>query len=275
MNNLEIFCICIDNRLLKKIRSTNYTPVGLGSDKFSSDWVTDKEGANISYKNKFYGEQTFHYWFWKNKLNKVEKNKWIGFCGYRRFWKNQNSNIEKFTQFNEKILQTKDEKWENYEVILGDKIHLNNISWIKIIKYGKIALIRNPKSILKKNRNIRFHFDMFHGNGTLDKAIDLLNQNDREDFKTYVRNNTSYNQGNMFICRSKELMNKYYETIFPWLEECEKIFGFDLKGYGNTRIYGFLIERFMPFWFNKYSKVLEVPIIYHDLNKDDLILKKH
>jgi len=27
----------------------------------------------------------------------------------------------------------------------------------------------------------------------------------------------------------------------------------------------------MPFWFNKYSKVLEVPIIYHDLSKDNLI----
>ena len=112
---------------------------------------------------------------------------------------------------------------------------------------------------------------MFHGNGALDKAIDLLNENDKDDFKSYVRNNTSYNQGNMFICKSKDLMNKYYETIFPWLEKCEKVFGFNLKGYGNTRIYGFLIERFMPFWFNKYSKVLEIPIIYYDLTKDDLL----
>lgn len=271
MSDLEIFCICIDNKLLKKIKRTNYTPVGLGSDKFSSDWLTDKVGTNISYKNKFYGEQTFHYWFWKNKLNKIEKEKWIGFCGYRRFWINENPNTKKFSNFYEKILQKKEDNWENYDVILGDKIHLNNTSWIKILKYGKTSLMRNPKSIFKKNRNIRFHFDMFHGNGTLDRAIDLLNKNDKEDFKDYVLDNTSYNQGNMFICKSKELMNKYYETIFPWLEECEKIFGFNLKGYGNTRIYGFLIERFMPFWFNKYSKVLEVPIIYHDLSKDNLI----
>ena len=271
MNNLEIFCICIDNRLLNKIKKITYTPVGLGSDNFSNGWITDDKGAHISHKNKFYGEQTFHYWFWKNGLKKIEKDKWIGFCGYRRFWKNETCNVEENANFNEKILKKIGDNWENYDVILGDKINLDNVSWIKVLKYGKIAFIRNPKSIFKKNRSIRFHFDMFHGNGALDKAIDLLNENDKDDFKSYVRNNTSYNQGNMFICKSKDLMNKYYETIFPWLEKCEKVFGFNLKGYGNTRIYGFLIERFMPFWFNKYSKVLEIPIIYYDLTKDDLL----
>jgi hypothetical protein len=48
------------------------------------------------------------------------------------------------------------------------------------------------------------------------------------------------------------------------------MFGFDLKGYGSTRIYGFLTERFLPFWFNKYSNVLEWPIIFHDLTKENL-----
>ena len=110
---------------------------------------------------------------------------------------------------------------------------------------------------------------MFHGNGVLDKAIDLLDQNEKEDFKSYVRSNISFNYGNMFICKSKELMNRYYETIFPWLEKCEAILGFELKGY-EVRTYGFLAERFMAYWFNKYSKVLEVPVIYHDLTKEEL-----
>ena len=55
----------------------------------------------------------------------------------------------------------------------------------RIIKYGKLAFLRNPGAILNKGRSIRFQFDMFHGNGILDKAIDLLGQNDREDFKLY------------------------------------------------------------------------------------------
>ncbi len=111
---------------------------------------------------------------------------------------------------------------------------------------------------------------MFHGNGNLDKAINVLNENDREDFRDFVNSYKSYNQGNMFICKSKELIIEYYETIFKWLDECEKIFGFDLDNYGKIRIYGFLAERFLPFWFKKYSKYLEWPIIFNDLRKESL-----
>ena len=75
MINLEIFCICIHNKLLNKIKEISYTPVGLGSDIFSKEWTRDNTGINISSKNKFYGELTFHYWLWKNKLNDIEKDK--------------------------------------------------------------------------------------------------------------------------------------------------------------------------------------------------------
>ena len=48
----------------------------------------------------------------------------------------------------------------------------------------------------------------------------------------------------MFFCK-KEILKNYYEVVFPWLEKCESVFGFnDLKGYGLKRIYGFLAERF-------------------------------
>jgi len=42
-------------------------------------------GENISEKNEFYGEYTFHYWFWKNHINKIEDNSWIGFCATKDF----------------------------------------------------------------------------------------------------------------------------------------------------------------------------------------------
>ena len=172
--------------------------------------------------------------------------------------------------FKNKILKEAPEIWNNYDVILANKVTMENIKLIKIIKYGKLALLNNPMSIFKKKRNIRFHFDMFHGSGVLDKAIDLLNDKDREDFRKYVNNNNSFNPANLFICRSKKLINEYYETIFDWLKSCETIFGFDLEGYGKIRIYGFLAERFLPFWFNKYAKCLEWPIIFNDLTKENL-----
>ena len=269
MRNLEIFCICIHNKLLNTIKEINYTPVGLGSDTFSKEWIRDNSGINISSKNKFYGELTFHYWFWKNMLDNIKENKWIGFCGYRRFWKNEYNNSDTSLDISQKILKKIPSSWEKYDVILGEHIYLNQIPLIKIIKYGKLAFLRNPRAILNKGRSIRFQFDMFHGNGILDKAIDLLGQNDREDFKLYVSKNISFNYGNMFICKSKELMNRYYETLFSWLEKCENILGFELKGY-EVRTYGFLAERFMAYWFNKNSKVHEIPVIYHDLNKEGL-----
>ena len=53
---------------------------------------------------------------------------------------------------------------------------------------------------------------MFHGNGILDQAINVLDVKDRNDFKEYVNTNCSFNQGNMFICKSKTLIEKYYES---------------------------------------------------------------
>ncbi len=224
---------------------------------FSNDWLRDLTGENISLKNMYYGEHSFHYWFWKNSLENIEEGKWIGFCAYRRFWQKNKKKLDEVSNFKDNILNKIPNEWQDFDVILGDKIYLDNVKWTKVIKYGKTALLRNPGAVLKKGRTIRFHFDMFHGNG---------DEEDKKDFKKYINENTSYNQGNMFVCKSKKIMRQYYETIFEWLERCEKVFGFDLAGYGNIRLYAFLAERFMPYWFNKNAKVLEWPILFHDLN---------
>ena len=79
-------------------------------------------------------------------------------------------------------------------------------------------------------------------------------------------NKNSFNPHNMFVCKTK-ILKKYYENIFPWLANCEKIFGFkNLTGYGLTRIYGFLAERFLSYWFNKNYSVQELQIIVKDLS---------
>ena len=107
---------------------------------------------------------------------------------------------------------------------------------------------------------------MFHGNGNLDRAINLLDEDNKEDFRKFVNSRTSFNPHNMFICKTKLLTN-YYETVFPWLKKCEEIFGYKkLKGYGMQRIYGFLAERFLSYWFLKNYKVKELPIIVKDLS---------
>ena len=106
---------------------------------------------------------------------------------------------------------------------------------------------------------------MWHGNGNLDKAINLLESSDKEDFKLFMNNNVSFNPHNMFVCKKKVLV-KYYESIFPWLLRCEKEFGFkDLKGFGLKRIYGFLAERYLSYWFKKNTKYKILPILFKDI----------
>lgn len=277
MKNLKIFCMCLYDHHYKNLKKLNYTPVGLGSNRFNSNWLSDNTGDNISSKNRFYGEYTFYYWIWKNFLPNYKENFWLGFSGYRYHWaQNKNINSEKLNEvINEKnfydfILKEPSKEWDNYDVILGEKLFVSNWKLSKIIKKGYKKFLKNPFVFRKKNQNIKLHFDVFHGDGILDKAIDLLDEKNKKDFADFVIKEKSFNRENLFICKSKKIMNNYFESVFEWLFKCEKIFGFDLQGYEKTRIYAFLAERYISYWFQKNSKVLEWPIFFFDTNKNKL-----
>ena len=271
MDNLKIFCLCIHDELLQKVKRLNYLPVALGKDNYQNGWIRDNTGENISYKNKYYGEYTFHYWLWKNKMETFNENDWVGFCAYRRFWLNEKEISNSELPFKDKTLREVPEVWNNYDVILGQNIYMDGWSKMKIIKHGLRSFILNPKYLLKKNQNLKLHFDSFHGHGNLDKAIEVLDSNDKQDFKIFMENQNFYNRGNMFIIKNKDILKNFYNTIFPWLIRCENIFGFKSNDYGSTRIYGFLMERFISYWFNKYTKVKTWPIAFYNINKEELI----
>ena len=265
MKNLNMFCLSMKSNHLKFIKEINYIPVGLGADEFSKDWFRDNTGDNISEKNKYYGEYTFHYWLWKNYLDKID-DQWIGFCQYRKFWSKENHNLlpNSSAQLRPLILNEIPKVYENYDVILGDEYFINQLKIMKFLKKGFKLIINKPSYLFnKKKRNIKFHFDLMHGYKNLDKAIELLDTNNRSDFNNFINQKVSFNPHNMFICKSKQILADYYSTIFPWLERCEKEFSFSkLEGYGLTRIYGFLAERFMSYWFQKNTKFKTMPIVF-------------
>ena len=66
MKNLSMFCLTLNPDHEKIIKNLSYIPVGLGKKNFSKECFSDKIGLNISQKNPYYGEYTFHYWIWKN-----------------------------------------------------------------------------------------------------------------------------------------------------------------------------------------------------------------
>ena len=103
MNNLKIYCLCIHDELLEKVKKLNYVPVALGENNYQQGWMRDNIGNNISHKNMFYGEYSFHYWIWKNKMDNFYDHDWIGFCAYRRFWLNEREMPNSELSFKDKI----------------------------------------------------------------------------------------------------------------------------------------------------------------------------
>ena len=271
MKNLEMFCLSLEPNHYQFIKNLGYIPVGLGEKTFNDSWLSDRTGLHISNKNKYYGEYTFHYWIWKNYLDKLPE-KWIGFCQYRKFWslkeyKNEDIN---FNNLNSKVLKEIPEQFSEYESIIGEPFFVNQFKPMKFLKKGIKIFIKKPFLLInKKKRNVNFHFDLMHGENNLTKAINLLDEKNQNDFKKFVNTEIAFNPQNMFICKSKEMLRRYYEDLFPWLQKCENIFGFDdLKGYNKIRIYTFLAERFMSYWFRKNSKSITIPIIFYDIRKD-------
>ena len=105
---------------------------------------------------------------------------------------------------------------------------------------------------------------MHHGYGILDKAIDVMNINDREEFRDYVNKKLEFSPHIMFISK-KKIINNWFENLFKWLFECEKIFGLDnLHGYDQARLYAYLSERYLPFWFEKHYKIKFCPWTFFD-----------
>ena len=271
MNNLKMYCLCIHDELLEKVKKLNYIPVALGKNNYQKDWMRDNIGKNISHKNKYYGEYTFHYWVWKNYLDKLE-DEWIGFCQYRKFWSLKNYKKEEinFNNLSSKVLKDLPDEFDQYESILVTPFFVNQFKPMKFFKRGLKILIKKPYLFLnKKKRNINFHFDLMHGENNLNKAINLLDEKNRDDFMHFVNTEVSFNPQNMFICKTKKILKNYYEDLFPWLERCENLFGFDnLKGYNKVRIYTFLAERFLSYWFKKNTKYTILPIVFHDIRND-------
>lgn len=265
---MKIYCLTIYNKNFNFFKKIKLVPVGLGSNYFENKWLTDKNNINISNKNPYYGEYTFHYNLWKNYLTKKSYKSWIGFCTYRRFWIKEEVAIKNYKTLEEKILNHTPQEWNGYESILCNPIKIGKIKKSKIIKNAFFEIFKNPYLLFKNSINVKDHFDIFHGSNFINESIKLLKNNEKNCFIDFL-NNDYFNPYNLFICKDLKILGSYYKSVFSWLNLCEEKFGFkNLNGYGKKRIYGFLAERYLSFWFNKYTKSRSWPIGYFDTNKN-------
>ena len=67
MKNLKV--LCVTNKVIKFMKPKNYSIGWVGREKPPKDYLTCNTQNNIFFKEKYYSELTFHYWYWKNKLD--------------------------------------------------------------------------------------------------------------------------------------------------------------------------------------------------------------
>ena len=64
--NLKIYCVT--NKKVDFINDKTHILSWVGNQNPPENYVACNTGENIYYKEKFYSELTFHYWYWKNIL---------------------------------------------------------------------------------------------------------------------------------------------------------------------------------------------------------------
>ena len=265
MNNIKIYCVT--DKEVPFLDNLTYEIGWVGKTEAPKNYIKCNKKDNIFFKEKYYSELTFHYWYWKNLQDLNAKEDWIGFCQKRRFWANNRTNNIKNHDISSSNLFLSEAplSWKNYDSIICDPIDLSNVNIIKIFKRGFRSVIHDPLILFDKNRRtIKLHFDMHHGFDNLIKAANLLEKEDRSDFIEYINVSTSFHPHIMFIAKPK-IVNLWFSALFPWLSRCEKLFGFkNLNGYDTQRLYAYLAERYLSFWFKKHTKSLSHPWIFFD-----------
>ena len=121
MSNLKIFCVT--NKKISHLEGSSLLLASVGKEKFNKNYLKSNIQDNIFYKEKYYSELTFHYWYWKNLIQQ-EKAEWVGFCQRRRIWLKNSSSKEFINKQNIKnhILDFPDPSWSGYDSILCGEI---------------------------------------------------------------------------------------------------------------------------------------------------------
>lgn len=263
-SNLTTFCI--SHKYIEYLDNLDLNLIGSDGNlkKYPLYWFKDNLGKKeISSKNKHYGTLTSIYWIWRNKINTLNKNSYIGICHYRRFWlkENHDKNVN-LANLKKNILRQIPYKYSAYDAFVCKPIDLRNYKFSKLIKKAKMNILKDPSILFNnKKHTINLHFDMFHIKNGLTNAINLLDNNERDDFLKYVNTKTNFHPLSIFV-----LKIKYFDALcsstFTWLKKCEKIFDQkDLKGYGGVRIYDFLAERYFSYWISKYCNLKVWPYL--------------
>lgn len=238
-----------------------YQPIMAGNELFTGTktFPGDNTGENISYKNPLYSELTGIYWVWKNRKQDV-----TGSCHYRRFF---TARPEPFLYRLKRLLY--------YPAGLYKKrfglIYTANSALFapRILNQQEIVTLLNKyDAILPQARKLKYsvekHYRKYHNKNDMGIIESILSEKYPEfldAFHTVLKGKKLY-ANNMFI-----LKDEHYQEFMVWwfdvLFEFEKHIDFNQYTGYQTRILGFIAERFLNVWFmKKQLNCVELPVIY-------------
>ena len=138
MEKFKIYCVT--NKELDFLKNSNYKIGWVSKEDPSPDYIVCDKGDNIFYKEKYYSELTFHYWYWKNLLDKEKDGQWIGFCQKRRYWvKEKNTDSISKSNLNKNLLVELEDNSRKLNSIICDPIEISGAKKIKMINEdGKV-----------------------------------------------------------------------------------------------------------------------------------------
>ena len=114
--------------------------------------------------------------------------------------KNSDKSLIDHHNITEHLLTNVPHEWDNYESIICKPISVNNVNKMKLLKRGLRSILKDPTIFFNKNKqSLLLHFDMHHGYGNMEKAIDCMKEDDKLEFFDYLNNSTFYNPHIMFI----------------------------------------------------------------------------
>jgi len=274
-NKLVIFCT--SHKIINYL--DKYYPflqmVGCGKNvKFPKKWHDSNEKKNISEKFFSYADLIGHYYIWKNVIDKYNQDSWVGFSQYRRLWiKNKITNDLELSFLDKIILTDIDKSWHKYDAIITPAF---------LFKKKKREIIRNILlSPIKKNSNLfkckTTVFEQFakslgpFGEDLIFEIIEYLPASDSYDFLQFLKKRTHLSAHGMYISKVK-IINQYSNLMFEWFLKCENVINKNnnLPLIKNSRIFQYINERFLDYWFSKYYKVLRWPMIMYNEDRNKL-----
>ena len=208
----------------------------------------DRDGDSIADLNPMYSELTGQYWIWKNHFPTLPADRIVGFAHYRRYltFEHDFVDIDRVMRLDHEA-RLREIFARGHDVVLPKptRYYMKRGFLRHSRRLGRLVFPWTPLPIGER-------YAMVHHREDLTAAIDHLPSPHRDGFVAHLAGN-AFTAYNMYVAR-KSLLDDYFSTLFPWFRGLERVIDVTGRSVQQTRVFGFLGERFASYWFGRLPR---------------------